>query len=325
MVHGVLAAQQLRQALDRRRGDAAEVRGAFRRELGHAGRIGLEALHVGRHELVVDQPLAHQHVAQRQRQRAVAAGSQLHQQVGALGRLGAARVDHHQRRAALLGALHVRHLVHVGLGRVLAPQHDQPRVLEVPGGVVAVLAQRQARGLEAGRPAQVAVGGGAAAEQAPEGQAGAVQQPLGAAARVVEDAPRALVAAGGLELARDALQGLVPGDRRERAVGAARQRVREAPRRVDPLDVGQALEARPLGRGTVGGQALHAQEPAVLDRDAQRAGRVAVARAGRDEVGQRVLRAKHSPFAGRAPGVELPAPGRRLKIGSGPGLTRLPK
>ena len=76
------------------------------------------------------------------------------------------------------------------------------RVGQIPGRVVFVVAQGQAGGFEAGRPAQVAEGGGAAAEQAPEGQAAAVEQTLGAAGRVVEHRLGTVFVAGAFQTGR---------------------------------------------------------------------------------------------------------------------------
>ena len=95
--------------------------------------------------------------------------------------------------------LHERHLVDVRLGRVLAPEDDEPRVGEVPGRVVLVVAEREARRLEPGGPAQVAVGRRAAAEEPPERRGDAVQQALRAARGVEEDRLRRVAERTGAE------------------------------------------------------------------------------------------------------------------------------
>ena len=105
------------------------------------------------------------------------------------------------------------------------PQKTISRALARSQGALCLLSPRVRRvASRPGRPAQIAVGGGAAAEEAPEGQAAAVQQPLGAAGGVVEDRLGAVLARTLSSCAGDLVQGLVPADaarRCRRAVGAA--------------------------------------------------------------------------------------------------------
>ena len=169
--------------------DTRDRCGALRGPGPHGLREGFVAEHMGRDEGPVHESFRDDQVGKPQGQGAIRAGLGLHQQVRPLGGLGAAGIHHHEGRPAVQGLVHEAHLVEVGLRGILAPHHDEPGVGDVPGGAVAVVPQGQARGLEARGPAEVAVGGGAAAELAPEGQAAPVQQALGAAGGIVEHAP----------------------------------------------------------------------------------------------------------------------------------------
>ena len=184
-------------------------------------------------------------------------------------------------RAPVHRLLDEGHLVHVRLGRVLPPEDDEPRVREVPRRVRLVRPEGEARGLEAGGPAQVAVGGRAAAVEPPEGRGDAVHQALRSARGIEEDGLRLL--AERAKPVGDEAEGLVPGDALEGPGRRPSQRVEDPVLRVDPLDVAQALQADGLGRRLVGRVRLDPHEPPVLDAHPHPARRVAVAGAGGGE------------------------------------------
>ncbi len=75
--------------------------------------------------------------------------------------------------------------MNVGFRGVLAPENDQAGVFDIPRCVVFVLTESEARGLEPGRPAEIAVGRRAPAVEPPERHADAVEQAFGPAARVI--------------------------------------------------------------------------------------------------------------------------------------------
>ena len=255
-------------------GHAGDPGGAFRGPGRDAAGEGLEPQHVVPDELRIGQAEGDDQVGQPQSQSAITAGSGLHQEMGPFGGLGAPGIDHHAARALLQGLLQEAHLVEVGLRRVLAPQHDQLRVHQVPGRVVAVVAQGEPGGLQARGPAQVAVGGGAAPEQAPEGHAHAVQHALAAAAGVVQDALGPVAAADGLEPFRHDLQGLIPGHRPELPIRSAQERAQQAP--GIRFQVAESLQTRSAGGGPVARMALQPGDPPVLHGHPQAAGAVAV-------------------------------------------------
>ena len=197
------------QELDRHAGN---LRRAFRRVSVGQFSEALEALHVPPDELGVDLPVANQDPGHRQRDRAVGARSGLDQKLRAFGRLRAARVDDDQPAAGLERLVDEDHLVHVRLGRVLAPQHDQLGLGHVPRGAVLVLTQRQPGGLETRGPAKVAVGRGAASVESPELHPRGVEQTLGAAGGVVQNALRTVGLTKPQQFGGDAVDGAVPVD-----------------------------------------------------------------------------------------------------------------
>ena len=266
--------------LDRDVGDLGDaVRGVLRSH----GRVLVEAVNVVANEDIVEGRPRDQEVGDAESEGAVGPGADLDQQLRAFGRLRAPRIDDHHPRPALDRLLDESHLVDVGLGRVLAPEDDQPRVDEVPRRVVAVVAQGQPSRLEPRRPAQIAIGRGAAAEEAPEPRRYLVHQPLGGAGGVEEDAACAVILTGRGQLRRDSVECGLPGDPLEASGEGALQGVEQSVLRIHPFDVGQPLEARSLGGGQVAGVGLDRAQPAVLDRNPHSAGAETVSRTGSGE------------------------------------------
>ena len=236
-------------------------------------------------DVVVVQPvLGDQLVHQAQRQRAVGAGQQRQVLVALVRGLGLARVDADQLRALALGLVGEGPEMQVGGDRVAAPDEDQLRlgeVRQVHADLVPV-GGRQRRA--AGRGADGAVQAGRAQPVEEAARHGlALQQAHGAGIAVGEDGLR-VARRDRLQAAGDLGDRLVPADALEArrfVLGVdALERVQHALRVVGPLRVARDLGAqRAVGAGMLR-LALHLDDLAVLDGDAQGAGVGAVMRAG---------------------------------------------
>ena len=203
--------------------------GPLRRPVGHVFDEVVVAVRVRPHPLVVDQPVAHQHVDHRQHQGDVGAGQWLDEPVGGLGRDRADRVDDHDPRPVAPGRLDHRPQVTVGQPRVRAPQQDQLRVAQ--------LGRVEALGGAVGRPR---AGGGDVAADRPQQPARAqpVPEPLGE-----EHRQHALVA--GVAVRQHRL-GTVLGDERVEAPG-------DLVERLVPRDAGELAGPLRARCGAAGG------------------------------------------------------------------------
>ena len=282
-----------------------------RRDLGEA--VGVRGEPVARH-----QALLHDHADQRREQEGVAAGLHLQVDVGDLGGLAAARVDHDQRalriaRDLLQGDARTRDAVREP--RVLAQEKCHFAVLEVAAREAAehaVLDPELARLLLRERARQVA-----RAEHGARGASVRARQviPLSAAA-VIEDRLTAVrVAHAGEARGHLAYRG-VPVDLLERAVGAAPQRLRQPLRtvlveveargllaRVALRDRVRVVAAHPDEAAPVGTAELHLDPAIALAQDA--GGRLPIGRRSRGHLG--------SPRAGGGrPRARCHAEGARL-------------
>jgi len=123
--------------LDRDVGDFGDTVGGVLS--GHCGEL-VEAVHVGSDKGVVQDRSLDEEVGNAEGEGTVGPGADLDQQLCTLGRLSAPRIDDHHPSPALYCLLDEGHLVDIGFGRVLAPEDDQPRVDEIPGCIVTVVA-----------------------------------------------------------------------------------------------------------------------------------------------------------------------------------------
>ena len=174
---GFVRAYATRQRPDRGLVDAGDRRDPVEREVGQARPVGVEPVRVRRQKRRVVEVRVDDGAREAEGERGIGARAAAEdarpprRSVSVL-----ARIDDDQRRAARLRVEDEPPLVDVGLRGVVAPQEDEPALDREPRVVVEVCAVGQARGLEAGRPAQIAVGGRAAAELAPEGHGEAAQR-----------------------------------------------------------------------------------------------------------------------------------------------------
>ena len=236
--------------------------------------------------VAIRQPFGQDHLHRGERQRAVGARAQDQCPVGRLHRRRVVDIDHDQLGAAVLaGALDVAHQVDMGGDRVAAPHDDQVglrRFRRVRPG------QHADAGLPAGGGRADADGRalpGIALGVAQPVQAPAVDDAQGAAGMIGPDRLAAVAGLGPEEGLGDLVQGVVPGNRRERAIafGAGPAHRPAQPVRVmHALGVaGNLLADDPGGVG----QFLVAPDPADARRrqplHLQRAGARAIVRAGR--------------------------------------------
>ncbi len=249
------------------------------RALAQAGPTVDVALDVGVVQPVVDDQLVHQ----RQRQRAVAAGRQRQVVVALLGRLGAARIDAHQRSAGAFRGQRDGPEVQVRRDGVAAPDDDElafGEVLDVHAHLGAV-----------GGGQRVAAGAGA--DGAVESRRAEPVEEARGHALALHHAHRAGVAVGqdGLRRARrdlaqaggDVAQRLVPRHLHELAATLgpdALERPQHALGVLGALGVARDLGAQRAVGGRVVGVALQPDDLVALDGDAHRAGVGAVVRAG---------------------------------------------
>jgi hypothetical protein len=130
-----------RQRADRAGLDAGRGRREFRREARQQRRQRREVPRVRLQGIRAHEALVEQHVQQREQQRRVAAGADEVVTVGELGRLAAARVDHHQPPAAcaqfLQSAADIGHGHHAAVGGhgVVADQQQELRAVDVGHGL----------------------------------------------------------------------------------------------------------------------------------------------------------------------------------------------
>ncbi len=271
------------QPFDHLRRDIGDLGHPLGRVASHHLRKLGETVNVGVDERPVDRRPFDQEMGDAEGERAVGTGTDLHQQLRAFRRLRPPRIDDDHPRPALHGLLDESHLVDVGLGRILAPEDDEAGVDEVPGGIVLVVPEGEPCRLEPGRPAEIAIGRGAASEQPPEVCRQPVHQTLGAAGLVEEDAARTVGVACLREFGGDPVEGHFPGNAFEAAVRGSLEGVEQPLWVGDPFDIGQPFEAHTFGRRGVAGVGLDRPQPPVLDRDPHTTRGVAVAGARRRE------------------------------------------
>ena len=209
-----LSSDELRESLDILSRHASDRGHALRRVRLYHFAIGVESQHVIRNESVVDLSSPDEEVGEPERQRAVRPRARLDEQVGALGGLGAARVDDDQAAPRLERVVDEDGLMDVGLRWILPPHHDELGTRDVRWIRVLVLSQSEPRRLEARGPAEIAIGGRIAAEEPPEIVRHLVEKALRTACRIEENALRAQRVAGAFELSRNGVEGLVPADAR---------------------------------------------------------------------------------------------------------------
>ncbi len=175
-------------------------------------------------------------------------------------------------------------LMDVGLGGVLSPHDDELSIGQVPRRGVPVVAQSQSSRLEAGGPAEIAVGRRVASEETPETVRDAIQNAFGATSFIEKDALWAVLGSVLVEPFGNRTQDLVPRDGvKVVRSGATTQGVKKAVRRMDPLHVAQSFQARSLDRRPVLGMGLEFADPAVLDVNAHATSAVTIPWAGCDE------------------------------------------
>ena len=160
-----LSSDELRESLDIHSRHASDRGHALRRVRLYHFAIGVESQHVIRNESVVDLSSPDEEVGEPERQRAVRPRARLDEQVGALGGLGAARVDDDQAAPRLERVVDEDGLMDVGLRWILPPHHDELGTRDVRWIRVLVLSQSEPRRFEACGPAQIAIGGRVAAEE----------------------------------------------------------------------------------------------------------------------------------------------------------------
>ena len=298
--------RELLDRFDRQAGDRARPlrRARLEMRLERLGRVGV-AREIG----AVGEPVAEQDVHDRAGERAVRAGLQPQREVGLAHRLGVVDVDDDDLRAALLARpRRVGHQVDLGRDGVGAPDDDD-------------VGLRHFARIDAGDAAgagEIARPGGADADRAEEARVAldvgealdpvAHHQPHRAGVEVRPDAFGAEAALGVEEALGDAVERLVPADRRELA-GALRPDAHERPGQavgmMDALGV-----ARDLGADDARGVALlfsaaHAPDALAVDHlDVERAGRRAVVWANRRPHGRSRRQSRRqknpSPHSGRA-------------------------
>ena len=194
-----------------------------------------------------DQVLLHEHGEHRREQQRVAAGLHLEVDVGDLGGLGAARIDHDQAALRVLRDLaqgHAGARDAVREPRVLAEEQRDLAVLEVAARVAAEHLRRdpELAGLLLRERARADSTDPSSARVARAVRAGQVVA-LSAAA-VVEDRLAAVRVADRREARGDLADRGVPVDLLEAAVGATAQRLRQAVRAVLVVVEARGLLAR---------------------------------------------------------------------------------
>ncbi len=255
------------------RGDALE------RVVAKPIQIAVEPVRVLPEERLVVQAGLDDDPRHAERQRRVGARPRLEMDVGGVRGVGASRVDERDHRAAFLGLVDPPHLVDVRLRRVVAPQQDEAAVGGVPRVAVQNRAEGQPRGLEPGRPAEVAVGERAPAELVPEGHRQTAERAVAARRVVVEHRLRAVLPPHRVESRRDVPERFVPRHPLERPVLPSLQWMQQSSACGDPPRVADPLQADVAPRGRVERVAVDAGDAAALVRHHHAARAVAVARA----------------------------------------------
>ena len=273
------------ERLDRRGRYAGDVSHAIERVPLDALEVSLDARRVRSQERLVVEAGADDGARHPEREGGVGARPGLHVEIGGVARVGGARIDHRDARPAFLRLEDEPHLVHVRLGRVVAPDQEVARVGGEARVVMAVGAVGQPRGLQPGRPAEVAVGPRATSELAPERAGEPPERAMAARGLVVEHRLGAVVAAERVEPGRDVGECRVPRHGLERPGCRAPQRRHQPVGGREAAGVADALQAHVPVRGRVGRIALDADDAAILDGDEHAAGAVAVARADGAEHG----------------------------------------
>jgi hypothetical protein len=198
-----------------------------------------------------------------QRQFEVAPGRRLVRDRRQCNTLVAHGIDQHDLGAAPLRVLQHRHQVHVADHRVLAPQHDVPRVQQVEQVVAVAGAEVLQLRRFARAGADVADFRRARPELIEEQVRQMFEDPQRTARAVVADRRRAGLGADRGQLAGDQLQRLVPARRLEPAV-AAHQRLAQPQRPVLDLEEAAGTETEEAARDRVIGVAPHAGDHAVM-------------------------------------------------------------
>ena len=103
-------------------------------------------------------------------------------------------------------------LMDVGLGGVFSPHDDELGVGQVPRCGMPVVAHRQSSRFEAGRPAQISVGRGVTAKEAPETVRNTIQYAFGATSFIEKDALWPVLGAEVVELCGNRTKRFVPRD-----------------------------------------------------------------------------------------------------------------
>ena len=220
--------------------------------------------------------VAHQDVHEAERQGGIGADADRQIEIGRLGAARAARIDHHDRHAALLPLrLGQRPEMHVGGGEVGAPRDHQVGMHDRFGVGAAHRAERHVpRRLAAGVAHRAGLQARGAQRVEEAVHQAAVHQPLMGGVGVAQQGERTAFPDDRLPPGGDLVERLVPGDRRELAgaLGAAApERRGDALRRVHQVGVAVDLAAGETGRVGVIGVALHAHDLAVLDMGDERA------------------------------------------------------
>jgi len=147
----------VRELLDLAGRDRADRGHPVRRELTGPLRQRVESERVLLDELAIQPALAHQHVDQPQRQRAVGPRHRRNVVMTLFGGQRAVRIDRDQARPAALGLLGPAPEVQVGGHRVGAPEYEQPAVLDLLEVGSQPCTERERQRLRAGRGADGAV------------------------------------------------------------------------------------------------------------------------------------------------------------------------
>ena len=223
-------------------------------------------------------------VNQRQRQRQIGAGKNRQVQVHFPGGKVPERIDYRNEGAVLFGLAQERHQMNVGSFGIGAPEQNELGVAVVLKGHARHLAVHAGGHLGGGSRAQgLGQAGGAQLGEEEVVQKAVAQQAVGAAVVVRQNSFAAPPLEYLLEAADNLDDGLLPGNAGERArpLGpAAAQGEENAVGVIDALGEARHFVAdESVGRGVFAAPA-DALNPAVLDRDFQRAGVRAIHGAG---------------------------------------------
>ena len=188
IVMGLIVPQVFGQTSDGLDGNVGDLGGFLGREVSDAFFELVESEDMFVDERAVDVFRFDEKVSYGESQRTVGPRAWLNEKMGTFRGLCASRIDDDELGSVFERLVDEDGLMDVGLGGVLSPHDDELRIGEVPGRGMLVVAESQSSRLEAGRPAQVAVGRRVAAEETPEAVRDAVQNALGAASFIEKDA-----------------------------------------------------------------------------------------------------------------------------------------